>query len=86
MALKYSGYGTWSTPDSAVVTERDSVRCNHCEYHFWVQPGSGKTRGFCMICMKPTCGAEACLPCVPFEEKMIREAQRHQLFQSMGLE
>lgn len=67
MPLKFSGYATWTT-DWGGITERDTLQCNHCLATWFVKPGSGNVRGFCLVCMKPTCGAPACDACRPFEE------------------
>lgn len=48
--------------------QRDTIQCGHCQRHWEVKPGSGKLRGFCTNCNKPTCGTESCLPCVAFEK------------------
>jgi hypothetical protein len=48
--------------------ETDTHQCPHCSKHFdFVH---GQTYGFCMHCMKATCGAKGCLECFPFEERM----------------
>ena len=38
--------------------------------HFFVEPGSGKMRGFCMNCAAVTCGAAKCGPCCHWKKKM----------------
>lgn len=48
----------------------DTVQCCHCNMHYQMITGSGIKRGFCLKCMKPTCGRKFCDPCVPFEMKM----------------
>lgn len=48
----------------------DTLQCCHGGEHWVHQPGSGRRRGFCLNCKKPTCGKPACDPCVPFEEKL----------------
>ena len=54
--------------------ERDAYLCAHCQLMCVVVPGSGKTRGFCLLCYSPTCGREECgTTCVPYEAKL--EAQ-----------
>lgn len=58
-----------------VVGERSTVKydsylCCHCQKICTVVPGSGKKRGFCMKCMKPTCGGPNCHRCVPFEKRL----------------
>lgn len=57
-------------PAMANAVHMDTVQCCHCDAHYAVEPGSGKTRGFCMSCMKPTCGSDACCNCEPFEKKL----------------
>ena len=51
-------------------TEADTQQCCHCSQHFNVVAGSGKQRGFCLRCMKITCGAPACHEHFSFEERM----------------
>ena|SRR5579863_8235138 len=48
------------------VQSGSTIRCCHCGGHFMVVRGSGKVRGFCRRCMKPTCGDPHCDPCAPF--------------------
>lgn len=52
------------------VQERDTLACVHCQAHWIVRPGSGRTRGWCLKCGGPTCGAPGCDACVPFEKKL----------------
>jgi hypothetical protein len=47
--------------------EIPTVQCVHCGGHFVVEPGSGKTRGFCTRCRGPVCGPK-CAACVPAEQ------------------
>lgn len=47
-----------------------TLQCCHCNTHFVSVHGSGKTRGFCMRCMKITCGSPGCDACTPFEKKL----------------
>lgn len=47
-----------------------TLACGHCGKQWIVIKGSGRTRGFCLKCYKPTCGASACFECVPFEKRM----------------
>lgn len=62
--------------DGLGAGEADTVQCCHCGRHYAVKPGSGKTRGFCMKCMAPTCGSERCDTCIP-QEKMLEEIERN---------
>ena len=52
---------------SGETTESDLLQCVHCGGHFTLNPGSGKTRGFCMNCNGPVCG-KSCEKCVPIEQ------------------
>jgi len=47
-----------------------TVQCCHCNGHFLSMRGSGARRGFCMRCMKTTCGKKTCDSCIPFEKKL----------------
>lgn len=42
-----------------------TLQCCHCNTHFLSIKGSGTRRGFCMLCMKVTCGHPSCAECVP---------------------
>ena len=48
----------------------DTLQCVHCGRHWVPEPGSGKVRGFCRCCMGPTCGAQKCDACLPFEKRL----------------
>lgn len=48
----------------------DTLQCKHCQKHWQVVPGSGRQRGWCRYCDGPTCGAERCCDCQPFEVQM----------------
>lgn len=50
-------------------------QCCHCNKHFLSVKGSGLKRGFCMRCMKVTCGSPDCDACIPFEEKLNQYAK-----------
>jgi len=71
--MKYGGYALVTDPGGRVVEEYDTVRCGHCQRHYRVQPGSGKTRGWCTLCMQPTCGRPRCALCVPFERALASQ-------------
>lgn len=66
---KTAGYITLTEPGKTLF-EADTLQCCHCSAHYQVVPGSGKIRGFCRNCMKPTCGKPECDVCVPFEKKL----------------
>lgn len=48
----------------------DTAQCCHCGGHFVMRRGSKRVRGWCRRCNGITCGAEPCLPCVPFERRL----------------
>ncbi len=53
----------------------DTVMCVHCQMHWIIKPGSGRSRGFCFNCGGVTCGKQGCEEhCVPFE-KAIEEME-----------
>jgi len=61
MPHKIAGYGVAIDRETGkTVDEHDSMQCCHCGHHFRVRPGSGKTRGFCLLCGGVTCGAQGC--------------------------
>lgn len=53
-----------------VLREGNTLTCCHCGYMWEVIPGSGRVRGWCRFCGQVTCGAAACLPCMPYERKL----------------
>lgn len=57
--------------------EHDVLTCCHCAFSWWVQPGSGTERGFCLKCNGPTCNRPGCVArgCLP-QEKFIEEIER----------
>jgi hypothetical protein len=78
------GYAVWSGPDGRPV-ERDTLQCVHCQAHWFVEPGSGRRRGFCTRCMGPTCGAAKCDPCAPFLKQLEAMEARNRFAQAAGL-
>jgi hypothetical protein len=52
------------------VEEIDCVHCCHCGVVMRITPGSGKKRGYCMKCMRVTCGQGKCDACVPYEKQV----------------
>jgi hypothetical protein len=48
----------------------DTLQCKHCNAHFVVIRGSGKTRGWCTHCGGATCGSPECMECVDYRKKM----------------
>ena len=83
------GYGTFRQDGYLIITgpegtlERDTLQCVHCNKHWIVQPGSGKIRGWCTLCMGTTCGGSACAVCIPFEKKLEAQERRERLLLSM---
>lgn len=60
--------------------EGATLSCSHCQFTWVLAKGSGKSRGFCQQCMGYTCGAHACMECVPAELRMENlEAGRPEL-------
>jgi hypothetical protein len=56
------------TPEFGSVIERETACCVHCRAHWIVEPGSGRTRGWCWKCAGPTCGSPDCDRCLPYEK------------------
>lgn len=80
-SLRQDGYLVVSGPDG--TTEHDSLQCRHCGGHFLVVPGSGKRRGWCLMCSGPTCGKEGCVQCMPFEKRLEAFERRERLFRAL---
>lgn len=60
-----AGLMTWSDPGAdKPLREQRTHQCVHCGGHFPAEPGSGKLRGFCMMCNGFFCGPQ-CEKCVP---------------------
>ena len=58
------------TDPNAGVIERELLHCCHCGTMWYVQPGSGRKRGWCHKCNQPTCGCTECDTCIPLEKKL----------------
>lgn len=52
------GQAEWAGGGTTIV--RDCVQCCHCGSQFFVCPGSGKKRGWCIPCGQVTCGRPGC--------------------------
>lgn len=63
------------TPEFGQAEEYDTLCCVHCRRHWIVVPGSGIERGWCHQCAGPTCGANHCDRCLPYE-KMIEQIEK----------
>ena len=81
--MRKAGYAIWSTLDGQ-TEERDLLQCCHCQMQWYLQPGSGNTRGWCASCAAPTCGAVKCRVCAPFLKKLERQLARQALLQAIG--
>lgn len=61
-------------PSGAIIVDGQeaavTLQCAHCGRHWVPIRGSKRRRGFCMRCMKPTCGARNCLACLPYRERI----------------
>jgi hypothetical protein len=79
---KAHGYATWSLPDGKQV-EKDTLQCCHCGGHFYVTPGSGQKRGWCMNCNAPTCGNKECCECIPLMKKIENQERRNKLYEQI---
>lgn len=65
-----AGLITISDPGSdKPLLEAATIQCVHCGRHWVPQPGSGRTRGFCMRCNGFICGPE-CQECIPVEQML----------------
>jgi hypothetical protein len=64
----------WSPKKGAIIVDgqqvAETLQCIHCGMHWVVVHGSGKVRGYCLICREVTCGAEACNVHAPIEERL----------------
>ena len=58
------------TEEMGIVHTADTLQCCHCGMHWQVRRGSRSDRGFCMKCMKVTCGQKKCDPCYPMEKQL----------------
>lgn len=63
---------------------RSAFGCCHCSRICTVVPGSGIERGFCFMCMKPTCGQQKCVSCEPFEAKLEAMEGRRRFAKQLG--
>jgi len=64
--IKPHGY-TVVVGEFGLPVENDTLQCCHCGMHWQVIRGSGRRRGWCTGCTQVTCGAKACVPCIPQE-------------------
>lgn len=66
---QHSGYaytmGPWGE-----LHEGETLSCRHCQFTWVLTRGANKERGYCTLCMGHTCGSEACMACVPAEQRM----------------
>jgi len=57
------------------VQVADTLQCVHCQAHFVVVKGSGRTRGHCYLCQGPTCSPQ-CANCYPAQKQLEDEERR----------
>ena len=63
------------TSEFGLPVTRDTLQCRHCGRHWVVEPGSGRSRGWCFNCAGPTCGAERCEKVCEAQEKMVERIE-----------
>lgn len=68
--LHSHGEAEWTDKESGRKTVRDCLQCCHCALQFFVEPESGKKRGYCMNCGAVTCGQPKCDPCIHWKRKI----------------
>ncbi len=88
---KPSGYFTTSTGDGIRV-EGETRVCSHCQYTWEYRPGSGITRGLCLLCRGLLCGRPECAAqqqrilasfpdktrsCMPWTDMVQRQRDRY---------
>lgn len=78
-----SGHYLVSDEEGRTTAEGETLSCVHCQRTWAIQPGSGRSRGFCFHCMGPTCGGAGCQTCTPFERRLEIVEQRHRLWRQM---
>jgi len=83
-ARRSKGYAVWVYPDHHPV-ERDCLQCVHCQFTWFVEPGSGVERGWCQHCMGPTCGKPGCHECRPFLKQLEDAERRIEFFKAVGV-
>ena len=66
------------------TARRSAFLCPHCSRVCVVIPGSGRERGYCFRCSKPTCGAQDCVSCAPFEAKLEAMEGRRRFHKQLG--
>jgi hypothetical protein len=51
--------------------ECDTLSCPHCRCHLEVREGTLEQMGWCNKCGAKTCGKPECVPCIPFEVRLL---------------
>ena len=69
------------TEPSAPAKEFDTITCCHCQRIVLVKKDPG---GFCLQCMKGTCGPCADLGCTPFEKWLEEVEDRGRFRRQLG--
>lgn len=66
--IREDGELTFTPLDSDKKINLPTMQCRHCGRHWVYEKGSGRRRGFCMMCNGITCGRKECDPCRPAEQ------------------
>jgi hypothetical protein len=64
-----SGWTVTTGPYGELV-HADTLTCVHCQHTWEYVQGSGRRRGWCLRCHGVTCGAAACMACVPVDRRL----------------
>jgi hypothetical protein len=58
-------------PAEGKLAEADIRTCPHCQAVIkMAEWAKAPTQNFCIKCMAPACNHEACVPCVPFIQRL----------------
>jgi len=77
---KIGGYAIWTDPEKKTI-EKDTFQCCHCGGHFMIEKGSGRQRGWCIMCGAATCGHPSCNNCIPFIKKIEEQETKNRLYE-----
>lgn len=86
--IKPSGVLITTHPDTDLCEQVDTIQCVHCGCHWVHKAGSGRIRGFCLLCCGHICGP-GCEECVPAEQMLEnmeqgRDLRHRQIIVSSG--
>lgn len=68
--VKISGVLITTPHDGGPEIHEPTVSCCHCGRTWVSKPGSGRKRGWCLLCGAITCGKDECMACVPYEARL----------------